>query len=393
RGTASQGKQVGVRHWELFGDINGNDAPDLIVGSVVQGVEGPLTTSFGDPLVITQDGAPWSTVSSAPLPSPAPSWPSAASDTFTAATFNVENLDVGDTTKITKVVDIVTRMGCPTFLAMEEVDTASTLAGDEDEVLSTLVSSLLGQGCPYNSFNSHPDFGDHGVAILWRADQATAISVHADVQGCSTAGSSSSVAYDDFCDAFPGEYPLFSRRPVVLTAEVDATCGTADPIEVTVIANHFKSQLGGASADQRRLEQGQLVASTVDALVLGGSDHVLVLGDLNDFEDAPPVGAMTAGGLMDNLWTAVAASNRYSYIFSGVSQILDHQLATPALTANLLAISPMHFDADFPGFTYGNNASVPWAESDHDPVVATFGACVNTVIFADGFESGDTTAW
>lgn len=393
RASPEQGKQVGVRNWEALGDIGGSDPDDLIVGSVIESVTGPLTVSFGDPLIITQASGPWSTVSSEPLPASTPAWSAAEGERFSVATLNVHNLDAGDTTGVAKLVETVTAMGCPAFLALQEVDTISTISGDEDEVVSAILSGLAGEGCDYSFTSTHPDRGDHGVVALWLTDRFTGATA-SNLQGCSVNGSPSSIDYDDFCDAFPGEFPLFSRRPIVVEATLDTTCGTgSSPLEVTFIVNHFKSQLGGAPSDQRRLEQAQLVASTVDGLLAGGTDHVLVLGDLNDFEDSPTLLALTDTGPLDNLWSEVAEADRYSYIFSGVSQVLDHQLATPELGNELLAVAPLHFNADYPSFAYGSDAGTPWALSDHDPMAATFSACAGALIFADGFESGDTTAW
>lgn len=394
RGSVNDGKPVGVRHWEQFGDIGGGDPPNLIVGSTISNIDGPLVTTFGDYVVTTQDGDAWSAVSSLPTPPTPPTWPAASGDQITLATFNTYNFDAGAATKLAKVVKGITALGCPTILALEEVDTASTIAGSEDDVLPSLIAALGIEGCPYASFNSHPDAGDHGVAVLWRTDQVTGVTSAADYQGCSTAGSSSSIAYDTFCDGLVGEYPLFSRRPVVVTATPTATCVDSSPAPITVIGAHFKSQLGGAPSDQRRLEQGQFVADLVDTLAVGGAVRVVVMGDLNDFEDSPTLDALTAVGPLDSAWTVVAAADRYSYNFNGISQIIDHILYLPGLQGAPTSALPLHFDADYPFSPFSTDPATVWKASDHDPMAATFAACLPTgLIFADGFSSGTTDAW
>ncbi len=392
RGSVQHGRTVGVRHWERFGDVNGADPPNLIVGSSVTGVGGPLVTTYGDSVVATQAGDAWSVVASLPPPATPPTWGPPTAGQFTAASLNCERMDDGAGTKLAKVVDSIVALGCPTFLALQEVDTESTLPGGEDDALPELLSALSVEGCAYAAANSHPDVGDHGVAALWRTDLVGGATWTIEHQGCSAVGSSSSSQYDDYCDSVPGQEPLFSRRPVVLTGTLTDGCGGGPGAEVAFIALHLKSKVGGDPADdQRRLEQAQLVAGLVDTLVAGGTPNVVVAGDLNDFEDSAPLAALVGGGRLVNAWDLVDPSDRYSYNFGGVSQILDHVLVTPALWGAAVVAGPLHHNADFPFRPYATDAGVLWRTSDHDPLAATFGACGG--FFADGFESGGTTAW
>jgi uncharacterized repeat protein (TIGR01451 family) len=354
------GMPVGVRHYELYGDIGGADPDNLIVGSVVQNVDGPLAFSYGNYIVTTQQGDAWQTVTSQPAPSTPSGWPAAGEDEFTVATFNTYNFD--HSSEVAKVVSTVVEMNGPVFLALQEIDVGT--------VITDLLGDLAAAGYDYGYAYSHPDVGGHGVALLWRTDRVTNTTWSTAYQGCSTFGSSSSEAYDSYCPA-ADEYPLFSRRPVVVTATVTMT-DTGDR-EVVVIANHFKSKLGGAAADQRRLEQGQFIASLVDGLVSAGSVNVIVLGDLNDFEDSAPLQAMTASGNLVNLWSEVPAENRYSYIYNGVSQVLDHILISTAMEDWLQDAGPLHYNADFPYKPFSDDDTVVWRTSDHDPVLATFG--------------------
>ncbi|HEB66235.1 MAG TPA: DUF11 domain-containing protein, partial [Chloroflexi bacterium] len=357
RGGPYEGMPVGVRPDERYG----SGAPDLIEGSVVSGVDGPLTYSYGDYLIADQDG--YTVVEAVPLPAEAPSWAAPTPLQFTAATMNTYNFDSGDPAlKATKMVSQVLQMNAPTFLAVEEVDAAAVLPG--------IVSDLAAAGYPYAFAYSHPDVGGHGVALMWRTDVVTNVVTSTAYQGCSPYGSSSST-YDpmwDTCRAM-GEYPLFSRRPVVLTGTVQLASG---PQQVVVIANHFKSKRGGTSADMRRAGQGQFVHDLA-ANFETHTPYVLTMGDLNDFEDSAPLQALYAGGVFTNTWFTLPEEMRYSYIYQGVSQILDHILVSPALMDELTAMSPMHFNADYPYHPYYGDAVI-WRNSDHDPVVATFTA-------------------
>jgi uncharacterized repeat protein (TIGR01451 family) len=361
--SPEHGKQYGVRNWEKFGDINGGDAPGLIVSSVVENVDGPLTTTYGNYAVITQANDAWSVVSSTPPPVDVPTWPSAGVDEFTIATFNTLNFDQTGGVHLDKVVDVIDTMGGPTFIAVQEIDVAS--------VMADVIAALNTLGYPYDYGFSHPDVGGHGVAVMWRTDQVSSATWTDEYQGCSVNGSSSSTAYDNFCDAVPGEFPLFSRRPVVLMATVATSAGDAD---VVVIANHFKSKLGGVPSDLRRVEQGAFVGDLAAGFMgtrgPGTTPYVIVAGDLNDFEDSPPLDALYAAG-MQSTWPFVPATESYSYIFNGVSQILDHVLISPALVPWLTDVAPLHIDADFPFLPYSADGSFIWRTSDHDPVIAT----------------------
>ena len=363
RNTPQEGMPVGVRHYERYGNIGGADAPGLIVGSVVTDVAGPLGFSYGDYMVVTQPGKPWQVVSAKPLPDTPPAWSPPTTDTFSAATFNTLNFDAADpAVKMTKVVSTVLQLGGPTFLALQEIDSTS--------VITDLITNLAAAGVPYAYAASHPDIGGHGVALLWRTDQVTNTVWSTQYQACSPNGSPSAPTYDSYCDAIPDEYPLFSRRPVVLTGTVMLDSG---PMDVVVIANHFKSKRGGAEADARRLEQGQFIGNLAAQLYANGSRNILIMGDLNDFEDSPPLQAIYASGVITSTWYQLPPNERYSFIFEGVSQVLDHVLISNDLLLALKGAGALRIDADYPYSPYAD-LSVVWRASDHDPVVATFGA-------------------
>lgn len=354
RNTPYEGLPVGVRPDERYG----SGAPNLIVGSIVSDVDGVLTFSYGDYLLVDQDGY------TVDYESPEPTTPEAGllpdEMSFTVGTFNTLNFDAADgATKMTKVFDTIVNMGAPAFLALQEVAA--------DEVMPTLLADLATAGYPYTYTASHPDTGGHGVAMMWRTDLVTNLTWSDEYQGCSVYGSTSS-DYDplwDECRA-QGEYPLFSRRPVVVTATV-----TLDgaPREIVAIAAHLKSKLGGYEADMRRLGQGEFLNALMAEL---DPEYGLVMGDLNDFEDSATLQALYANDVLTNTWYTLPADARWSYIFNGVSQILDHVLATPALAAKLDALKPLHNNAAFPFNPYSSDASVIWRTSDHDQLSARF---------------------
>ena len=362
RHSACEGMPVGVRHWELYGRIGGANSPALVVGSVVNSINGPLAYTYGNYVVATQAGSPWSVVTSQPLPFTVPSGPAAGANEFTAATFNAYEFDPdGGAIKMTKVVAVIAQLNGPTFLAFQEVSPTGSLP--------SLVSHLAARGYPYNYAYSHEDAGGHGVALFWRTDRVSGVVTSTAYQGCSVNGSTSST-YDPLnshCRGI-GQYPLFARRPVIVTGTVGLARGNR---QVVVIANHFKAK-GTAADDQRRLGEGQFVGGLVDYFVSHGSPNVIVMGDLNDWEDSPPLQALYASGNLTSTWYAVPEDARYSFIYKGVSQVLDHILVSQPMRAWLRDVGPLRIDADYPFNPYSGDAAVVWRTSDHDPISARF---------------------
>ena len=355
-----EGMPVGLRHYERYGDIGGSDAPGLIVGSTITNADGPLGYSYGSYLIITQPDDAWQVDASKPAPAEEPEWPAPEVNEFTAVSFNTLNFD-GGAAKTTKVINSIAQLNGATFVALQEISVA--------DVMTDVIDGLANLGYSYDYAYSHPDVGNHGVALIWRDDLVSDATWSAQYQACSPYGSSSSTAYDDYCDNVPGEYPLFSRRPVVLTATMSFG---GENLDVIVIANHFKSKLGGLPSDMRRLEQGQFVAGLADDFIANNTPYVIVLGDLNDFEDAPPLQALYASGNLTTTWNVVPFETRFSYIFQGVSQILDHVLMSTALQDWFQDAAPLHMNADFPFAPYTFDDSVVWRTSDHDLVASSF---------------------
>ena len=85
---------------------------------------------------------------------------------------------------------------------------------------------------------------------------------------------------------------------------------------------------------RRSAQQAQIVNDFVDAiLALDPSANVVVLGDLNDFEFSDPL-AILKGGVLDDLIETLPPNERYTYVFDGNSQALDHILVSDNLFDN-----------------------------------------------------------
>jgi predicted extracellular nuclease len=224
---------------------------------------------------------------------------------------------------------------------------------------------------------------------------------------------------------------LNDRPPLVLRAFIHHESGESFP--VSVIVNHLRS-LNGANAETpgsngwstdgarvraKRQKQAESLANLIQARQVDNPEETLVvLGDFNFFEVndglTHGMGVVTGAPVPDNE-TAVpgdgidlvdpnltrledaSATERYSFIFDGNAQSLDHLLINAPLEASTTArrIEHPRINADYPAidrsdYTAGN----PRRLADHDPLVAFFTVeAFATTIFVDGFESESTVRW
>ena len=111
--------------------------------------------------------------------------------------------------------------------------------------------------------------------------------------------------------------------------------------------------------------RNSIVADWVAALLAVDPEAaVVVLGDLNELGYATPVRILEATPLED-LTGRIAPDDRYTFVFNGNSQLLDHVLVSPGLDrAADLSVDIVHLNAD--KAEYGR-------ASDHDPIVVEVG--------------------
>ncbi|MGH2579548.1 MAG: lamin tail domain-containing protein [Actinomycetota bacterium] len=178
---------------------------------------------------------------------------------------------------------------------------------------------------------------------------------------------------------------------------------TLDDVDLILVGNHLKSKGGpqfgvdpleagddplyGAfqppvrwTETQLRHAQADYVRDLVDHLL----DHhpganMVVGGDLNDFSFPEPgegtdtvarIATSTTDPLTDVI-ELVPAQRRYTFLFEGNSQVLDHMLLNDGMAELLRDQDVAHFNAGFPS-AFGGNPSVTFRSSDHDPLVAYF---------------------
>ncbi|MBC2607151.1 lamin tail domain-containing protein [Pelagicoccus albus] len=163
---------------------------------------------------------------------------------------------------------------------------------------------------------------------------------------------------------------------------------------ITLVNNHFKSKGGdGAlygsvqppvreSEVQRKL-QAQVVRDFADLLLAEDKNAMIgITGDFNDFQFAEPgegnnhtLGIIEGeeGALyMENVVkTEVPEFSRFSYLYEGNSQVLDHFLLSAKFADKLREADFVHLNSAYLD-VYMEDTSVLERSSDHDPLLLKF---------------------
>jgi predicted extracellular nuclease len=301
------------------------------------------------------------------------------------ATFNVENLDPGDGPAVFAELAelIVHNLKAPDLVALEEIQDSNgptndgTVAGGP--TLDLLVAAIAAAGGPVYSYRqidpvNNADGGQPGgnirVGFIFRTDRGLEF---VDRPGGTATAATGVVAGPGGAELTlsPGRVDptnaawLDSRKP--LAGEFRWRGQT-----VIAVANHFNSKGGDDPlfgrfqpptriTETQRHAQAQVVNEFVDAvLAVDSGARVLVLGDLNDFEFSETL-SILQGGVLENLVLTLGKPERYTYVFEGNSQVLDHILTSHRLYGALRAYDVVHANSEFAD-----------QASDHEPQVARF---------------------
>lgn len=137
---------------------------------------------------------------------------------------------------------------------------------------------------------------------------------------------------------------------------------------MTVVSNHFKSKFGGTAAndffEDCRVEQAEVLRDAVAHL-----DRVVLTGDFNAFRDSRTLAVLTAGGYA-NLVDRIPSDRRFSYVFQGRVQFLDHVIVSQPLAVTAGAVDSPKLGSDIPVPVFADDPTTAFATSDHDPLVA-----------------------
>jgi hypothetical protein len=285
-------------------------------------------------------------------------------------------------------------MGSPEIVTVEEAENSLVLTGDADGFVpgSTIPALLPRIPGHWNavSFDASDGRGIE-VALIYNTDRVTLHDAFL-----------ATVILPDTEGVFDGSFYRATREPLVGSF-------TLDGVDLIVVGNHLKSkggpQMGTADTtaldagddplygevqppvrwtEDQRHKQADYVRRLVDLLM---SQHpearIVVAGDMNDFSFAEPgEGQDTVARMKDSptdplvdAVDLVPAASRYTYVFEGNSQVLDHMLLNGAMASLLRDQGIAHVNASFPD-SFGSDTSITARSSDHDPVVAYF--CTDT---------------
>jgi predicted extracellular nuclease len=325
-----------------------------------------------------------------------------APNELTVATFNVENLDPGDATFATMANLIVTNLRSPDVISLEEIqdndgETNSHIV-DASVTLTKLRDAIVAAGGPtYEWRQIDPvDLQDGGApggnirqAFFFRTDRGLTF-VDRPGAGSTTANSVIDVDGQPQLRYSPGRIDPTnsafnsSRKP--LAGEF-----TYNGHHLIVIANHWNSKGGDdplwgrdqppvLTSEVQRQQQATIVRDFVqEVLAVDANSEVVVLGDLNDFEFSNPLMTLKSAPMNDLIET-LAANERYTYVFEGNSQTLDHILVSDSLLAGAHT-DVVHVNSEF------------WDQaSDHEPQVARL-ALAKALMFATSAPAPNSNGW
>jgi 2',3'-cyclic-nucleotide 2'-phosphodiesterase (5'-nucleotidase family)/predicted extracellular nuclease len=357
--------------------------PNVNVGDKLGDVTGVVGYNFGNFEVIpTSDFT--SNIQSAGL-QPEVTTLTKGSNKLTVASYNVLNLDPNEADGDTDIADgrfaaiaqqIVTNLGTPDIIGLQEVQDNSGAQNDgviaANVTLQTLINAIAAAAGPTYQFIDNTFITDNTSGGQPGANIRTAYLYNPNRVGL-VDGSVQAITGTAFADA---------RLPLLATF-------TFNGENVTLVNNHFSSK-GGSSplfgvnqpsvGDEtngngqennsingsltQRQDQAQAVNDYVDSLLnTNANANVVVLGDLNEFEFLSPLTTLAGGNtpVLTNLVNTLPENERYSFIFEGNSQQLDHILVSNNLTAG----------ADFDIVNINTEfAETAQRASDHDPLVA-----------------------
>lgn len=315
-------------------------------------------------------------------------------DHLTVVTYNLLNISAAsDPQKFGRVAEtIVVNLQSPDLIGLQEVQDDSGPVDDgvvsASKTFQKLIDSILAAGGPryeYRQINpvNDQDGGQAGgnirVGLLFNPSRITSVdrgqagAVETRIEGNGP---------DTRLTLSPGRIdpknPCFGGGASGVLAEPTRKSLAAEfrfrDRPFFVIVNHLKSKRGddaifGANqpprpnTEQQRICQAEVIGRfAASILQRDPRASVILLGDLNEQEFRAPARSLATISGLTSLIDRVPLPERYTFVFEGNSQVLDHIMISPSLLSNARPeIDIVHVNAD------RADAS---AASDHDPVVA-----------------------
>ncbi|MBS1826954.1 MAG: lamin tail domain-containing protein [Acidobacteria bacterium] len=370
--------------------LTGGAALDVAAGQVVANLVGPLDyRSRRYTLALDPDAAPVVTGEVAAVPVPP-----AESNELTVASLNLQRFF--DTTKDSGTLDVVLTgpalerrlnkvslgvrkvLRSPDVLAVMEMENVATLRALASRINADAVAA--GEANPnYQAYlEEGNDPGGIDVGYLVKSARVTVVDV-------TQVGKN-----DTYVDPLTNQpATVHDRPPLVLRA-------SSTGLAFTIVANHPRSMnsiddpVEGRRVRAKRRAQAEAIAKLVQARqVANPRERILVVGDMNAFQfsdghvdvmgivrgnpAAPPLVVLGSADLVNpdmvNAIDLAPEEQRYSYLFDGNAQALDHIVMNEAMQPLVTRLAFGRMNADFPE-VLRNDAGRPERFSDHDAVVA-----------------------
>ena len=305
-----------------------------------------------------------------------------------AGTYNVENLAPTSAVAVARHADIiVNHLRSPDLFAIEEIQDNSGLANDgvtdASVTWSMLIQAIQAAGGPLYQYRqidplNNQDGGVPGgnirTGFLFRTDRGLEFIDRPGGDATTPATVVSSPSGPQL-SVSPGRIdpgntawssPEGVRKPLVGEFRARGK-------KLFVIANHWKSKtqdnpLFGRfqppvrGTEAQRNAEAQVVRDFVsEILALDPNANVIVLGDLNDFQFSDALATLKGSGDLElhALIETLEESERYTYVFDGNSQVLDHILFSDNLFTHFqFEYDVVHVNSEFPD-----------QASDHEPQV------------------------
>jgi len=313
---------------------------------------------------------------------------------FTFAEYNVENLDPGDTKFEALGHDIANNLGAPDVIALEEIQDYNGAKLDPDQTdfsgtatLTKLIAAIKAAGGPDYSFvevaptanNTTGGEGNGNIhnAFLYRTDRVGYVD-----------GSALLVA-----DTTPETGNAFNNSRQPLSAQFIFNGETVTTVAVHNYARSGSDPLFGANqppannGDERRNDQTGVLHDYIVKLQAQDPDaKIAVAGDFNSFYFEQALANLETGGSLTNLTKLLDPADRYSTVFEGNSEQIDHILVSGSL------LDSAQFDIVH--LNTGQASPI----TDHDPTLASLyipvaplsGLAVTSIVVASQTSADET---
>ncbi|HLL15706.1 MAG TPA: lamin tail domain-containing protein [Pyrinomonadaceae bacterium] len=349
---------------------------------VFTNISGPLDFSFSQYRLIPDTNLNASAnMSAVPVPTP-------TAGEFTVGAFNVENFNNNATQRQKAALAVRDVMRLPDIIGVIEIFELTGL-----QALAAEINSIS-PGVTYEAYLVEADgaAGDADQDVGYLVNTAR-VQVNNVTQRNAT---------ETFTNPNNGQQEILNDRPpLVLSANVQPSGAN---VPVFVVVNHLRSFIGietvtgeGPRVRAKRKAQAESLARLLQELQSNNPQtSVISVGDYNAYQFSDgytdPIATIKGNPTPDeqivvdqspdlvnpdlfNLVDELPATERYSFIFEGTPQALDHIIVNNVAHARNTRFAFARNNADFPevpAAAYASNASRPERNSDHDMPVAYF---------------------